>query len=116
MVGEKFLYSDQYDTGNDQSDNEWAWAGFDNDMNVSAFQPPAHDHPRVNGTARNYDANRWGGVHPSTFNMVFCDGSVHSIPYAIDSADPYAVPIRTKLGIHQWLANRADGNSFQTDF
>jgi prepilin-type processing-associated H-X9-DG protein len=116
MVGEKFLYSDQYDTGNDPSDNEWAWAGFDNDMNVSAFQPPVHDHARVNGMAQNPDTNRWGGAHPSTFNMVFCDGSVHSIPYTIDSADPNAVPIRTKLGVHQWLANRADGVSFQIDF
>ncbi|HTQ37765.1 MAG TPA: DUF1559 domain-containing protein [Pirellulales bacterium] len=120
MVGEKFLYSDQYDSGMDLSDNEWAWVGMDNDMYVSAWQPAAHDHPRplVNGvpTADVLDYNRWGGAHPSTFNMVFCDGSVHSIPYTIDSADPKGPSARTKKGIHQWLANRADGISFQIDF
>jgi prepilin-type N-terminal cleavage/methylation domain-containing protein/prepilin-type processing-associated H-X9-DG protein len=120
MVGEKFLYSDQYDTGQDTSDNEWAWVGFDNDMYVASWEAPAHDHfrPIVGGTptASGTDYDRWGGAHPSTFNMVFCDGSVHSIPYGIDSADPAGTPARTKKGVHQWLANRADGNSFQIDF
>jgi prepilin-type processing-associated H-X9-DG protein len=39
----------------------------------------------------------WGSAHPSTFNMVFCDGAVHAIPYNID------------LTVHQQLANRNDG-------
>ena len=58
------------------------------------------------------DPNRWGSAHSSTFNMVFCDGSVHTIPYTIDSAGPS----RAKAGVHQWLGNRADGNAFQIDF
>ncbi|HZZ30079.1 MAG TPA: DUF1559 domain-containing protein [Pirellulales bacterium] len=113
MVGEKYLDIDLYDLGTDIADNEWAWVGFDNDMYVSAYQPPKHD---AKGTD---DYNCWGGGHISTFNMVFCDGSVHSIPYSIDSANPNppaGVPARTKAGIHQWLANRADNQSFQIDF
>src|SRR6185369_6920105 len=32
MVGEKFLYSDKYFTGDDQGDNHWLWTGWDNDL------------------------------------------------------------------------------------
>ena len=111
MVGEKFLYVDEYSTGLDQSDNEWAWVGFDNDMYVAAYHAPRHDANRVNATSDRADYNRWGGAHVSTFNMVFCDGSVHSISYTIDSADPDGPSGRTTPGVHQYLANRHDGNT-----
>jgi prepilin-type N-terminal cleavage/methylation domain-containing protein/prepilin-type processing-associated H-X9-DG protein len=106
MVGEKYLQVDLYNTGSDIADNEWAWTGYDNDIYVSAYQPAKHDQRGIG------DDNCWGGAHPSTFNMVFCDGAVHAIPYTIDSAGP----TRAKKGIHQWLANRHDGQSFQSDF
>jgi prepilin-type processing-associated H-X9-DG protein len=76
-------------------------------MGRSSYQPPSQDE-----RGAPVDPNRWGSAHPSTFNMVFCDGSVHTIPYTIDSAGPS----RAKAGIHQWLGNRADGNAFQIEF
>jgi prepilin-type processing-associated H-X9-DG protein len=45
------------------------------------------------------EGNLWGSAHPSAFNMVFCDASVHTIPYSID------------LLLHRRLHNRADGIS-----
>jgi len=36
----------------------------------------------------------FGSPHPATFNMAFCDGSVHPISYAIDAS------------LHQALGNR----------
>jgi prepilin-type N-terminal cleavage/methylation domain-containing protein/prepilin-type processing-associated H-X9-DG protein len=118
MVGEKFLRTDLYNTGSDGADNEWLFTGFDNDLYRSSYQPPAQDHPGQLYTNEDV-TNRWGSAHTSTFNMVFCDGSVHTIPYTIDSADPFPAPRgtpRTRAGVHQWLGNRADGNPFQVDF
>jgi prepilin-type processing-associated H-X9-DG protein len=41
----------------------------------------------------------FGSAHPSTWNMVFCDGSVHSLSYNIS------------LTTHQALATRAASDS-----
>jgi prepilin-type N-terminal cleavage/methylation domain-containing protein len=116
MAGEKYLRTDYYESGLDSSDNEWAWVGFDNDIYVSAYQPPKKDRAGAS------DGNCWGGAHPSTFNMIFCDGSVHDIPYTIDSAPGKADPSvaanqpAEKKRIHQLLANRADGQTAEPDF
>ena len=40
---------------------------------------------------------RFGGPHSGGFNMVFCDGSVHSIIYEVDTR------------VHLELADRQDG-------
>jgi prepilin-type N-terminal cleavage/methylation domain-containing protein/prepilin-type processing-associated H-X9-DG protein len=120
MVGEKYLNTSQYNTGLDYADNEFAWVGYDDDIaRTSAFPPMQDQYSFPNGNNDFTADNRWGSVHPSTFNMVFCDGSVHSIPYTIDSADPMPIGngiARTKAGIHQWLGNRADGQSIQMNF
>jgi prepilin-type processing-associated H-X9-DG protein len=119
MVGEKFLYSDQYYTGADQGDNGWLWSGWDNDLyrtaginymtspapSASAPSPipPQRDMPSslADATTRIYEANMWGSAHPVVFNMVFCDGSVRSLPYGVD------------LLVHRRRHNRESG--YDTD-
>jgi prepilin-type N-terminal cleavage/methylation domain-containing protein len=106
-VGEKYLNIDLYGTGNDPADNEWMFIGYDNDTNRSAGDMGNHtancardDYSQnmFNGqTYASLTRDMWGSAHPSTFNMVFCDGAVHAIPYTID------------LTVHQQLANRNDG-------
>ncbi len=116
LVGEKFLYTDMYQSGLDGADNEFAYTGWDNDLYRTAgvnygSSPtintapttdwsPLHDqnsYGNVN-TVTN-EADRWGSAHPGTFNMVFCDGSVHTITYSID------------LLIHRRYSNRMDGQA-----
>ena len=43
--------------------------------------------------------SNFGSAHPSTWNAVFCDGSVHSLSYNID------------LATHQAFVNPAAGDS-----
>jgi prepilin-type N-terminal cleavage/methylation domain-containing protein/prepilin-type processing-associated H-X9-DG protein len=124
-VGEKFVAPNLYATGNDHSDNEWLFVGYDNDTyrtattmaiataganaavqdntnNANAIE----DH-RVNEQLDpndRYGVKLWGSAHTKAFNMVFCDGSVHAVPYTIN------------LAVHKNLANRRDGRSVKFDF
>ena len=113
-VGEKFEQIDKYGNGTDPADNEWMFVGYDNDTNRSA-QPittgtanVVQDDRSTNTIAgRGFDdigRNLWGSAHRNTMNMVFCDGSVHGIPYNID------------VKVHMQLANRMDGNTPKFDF
>jgi prepilin-type N-terminal cleavage/methylation domain-containing protein len=108
LAGEKYLNPDDYLTGLDWADNECLFAGFGNDTyratgwepppngNGPGFIPPMRDR---RGFAQ-YEA--FGGPHPSTWNMVFCDGAVHSISYDIDPS------------LHSYLANRRDRKAVPT--
>jgi prepilin-type N-terminal cleavage/methylation domain-containing protein/prepilin-type processing-associated H-X9-DG protein len=115
MVGEKWLPSDLYEgTGgasgtpgfswgeNQSMYNGWEWdqhrvawcPRFPN-LNPELYQP-AQDQGGVLGAEPEV---KFGSAHVSSFNMVFCDGSVRSIPYEID------------YRVHSYLANRQDGQS-----
>ncbi len=61
---------------------------------VEDFQPALDNNDDL---AKNYLA--YGSAHPGAMNMSFCDGSVRSIAYEIDSLT------------HQYLANREDGEA-----
>ena len=99
LLGEKYLNPKDYTNGVDLGDNESATQGFDNDMCRIAglSEMPMPD------TLGDAHTDSFGSRHLDGFNMVFCDGSVHMIDYAIDPA------------VHSHLANRADGQSIDSN-
>ena len=83
LLGDKYLNPDNYSTGTEGADNEWATVGFDNDIyrtaDTSFGDTPMQDTP-------GFDSDYvWGSAHPNGLHMAFCDGSVHNISFTIDS-------------------------------
>jgi prepilin-type N-terminal cleavage/methylation domain-containing protein/prepilin-type processing-associated H-X9-DG protein len=87
LLGEKYLNPDNYVSGLDPGDANWATVGWAADTCRSAGksqsnnftpQPPMRDTPGLSNTLI------WGGPHPGTINMAFCDGSTRTISYQID--------------------------------
>ena len=87
LIGEKYL-NKGFDPGDDQS----MYSGYDYDTFRWAKKnsPPLKD-------GKIMAPDRFGSVHATAWNAVFCDGAVHSISYMIDPE------------IHRRLANRRDG-------
>jgi prepilin-type N-terminal cleavage/methylation domain-containing protein len=98
LLGDKYLDPDNYFSGADLGDNEWAMVGFDDDIYRDASMPPMQDtrgYTNVANTSTSASlVSPWGSAHPTAIHMAFCDGSVHEISYGID------------LTTHQNLANR----------
>jgi prepilin-type N-terminal cleavage/methylation domain-containing protein len=96
MVGEKYMDANKYDGAEmDFGDNHSAYQGFDWDINRWATEawPATQDRP-------GFDAYQgFGSAHASGWQAVFCDGSVHVLPYDMDNL------------IHTRLANRFDGET-----
>jgi prepilin-type N-terminal cleavage/methylation domain-containing protein/prepilin-type processing-associated H-X9-DG protein len=92
LLGERYLNPDAYYTYG-ECDNDQGWdQGYDYDTNRWTTSPPVRDRP---GYVDNGGCGTiFGSAHPATFNMAFCDGSVHPITYAIDPS------------LHQSLGNR----------
>jgi prepilin-type N-terminal cleavage/methylation domain-containing protein len=95
LVGEKFLPTDRYTTGSDGGDNECMYAGFDNDINRTTYNPPLQDRPGDQLGGIQDPTYRFGSAHPVGFNAVMGDGSVRFIPYSIDLAVFRAIGNRT---------------------
>jgi hypothetical protein len=104
MVGEKYMNPDHYSTGLDPSDDWSMYSGHQDDnhrvtgnphksANAADLWPPLRDRPGVTNRAS------YGSAHPSTWQVVYCDGSVHSMPYDLD------------MEIHWRLANMKDGEA-----
>jgi hypothetical protein len=117
LVGEKWMPTNGYDGTTDENDpgytagdNQSVYTGYEWDNQRVAWNPdssaskeafqPSSDAP---GNGSSGIERRFGSAHPSSFQMVFCDGSVHSIAYDIDPAT------------HRALANRFDGEAVQLD-
>lgn len=86
LIGEKYV-NHGFDPGDDQS----MYSGYDYDTFRWAKPNCA---PLLDGSATAPD--HFGSAHPSGCNLVFCDGSVHTISYGVDAE------------IHRRLANRRD--------
>jgi len=111
LFGEKFIEPDEYDggtvvgqTGLSRMNNQAAYCGYEWDNQRRAWNPLINTEdsqedyqPRQDTSGLNGDLHFFGSAHPSVFNMVYCDGSVHSLSYDID---PY---------VHSYSANRFDG-------
>ncbi len=113
LMGEKHINPDEYGGGTSTEDpnlshftNQAAYCGYEWDNQRRAWNPlidppsaqekyqPRQDTPGY----KPFDgAHIFGSAHPSTFHMVFCDGSVQGIAYDVD---PF---------VHSYLANRFDG-------
>ena len=98
LAGEKNLAPDYYANGLDWGDNEAALVGDDQDVTRWAGEtqgvpllPPQIDTP---GT---FALHCFGSAHLAGFQMALCDGSVHTVSYAIDPE------------IHRRLGDREDG-------
>jgi prepilin-type processing-associated H-X9-DG protein/prepilin-type N-terminal cleavage/methylation domain-containing protein len=78
LVGEKFMTSENYETGTDSGDNESMYAGFNNDVCRSTFSPPIPD------SFGHEQTISFGSAHPNGTNFAMCDGSVQTIAYDVD--------------------------------
>ena len=105
-IAEKFVRPAQYDlpTQNDWGDdiqylNGWDVTNTRSTIGIPSYFPnPSQDH---NIDESQYQSHAWamgvGSAHPSGFNAVFADGSVHNVTYGIDP------------GVFNALGGRADG-------
>jgi prepilin-type N-terminal cleavage/methylation domain-containing protein/prepilin-type processing-associated H-X9-DG protein len=95
LIGEKYLDPDHYIDSTEPTDNNSVYAGQDWDYHRWSITGPTPDTPGNSGNDVLYS---FGSAHPGTFNIAFCDGSVHAISYSIDPT------------IHSYLCGRKDGN------
>jgi prepilin-type processing-associated H-X9-DG protein len=86
MIGERYLNIDNYTTGNDPSDNENMYVGFDNDIYRDTYYDPNNlDTYRPRQDARGIQNTFiFGSPHNAGFNVAYCDGHVESIAFDID--------------------------------
>ncbi|MBO5437632.1 MAG: DUF1559 domain-containing protein [Thermoguttaceae bacterium] len=93
LIGEKYLNSNEYETGKDGGDDIVVYCGNDEDIIRSGNSQPAQDRMGV----ANHGA--FGSTHAGSFGMTMCDGSVQRVSYSID------------LETHRLLAQKADGKA-----
>jgi hypothetical protein len=87
MLGEKFLDSEAYLTGNGGGDNQNPFCGIDADLirsTHSDYWPPTADRPSLEDLSR-----RFGSAHPVGLHIAYVDGRVHFMKYDVDK-DTYA--------------------------
>jgi prepilin-type processing-associated H-X9-DG protein len=91
LIGEKFLDPAFYTSGTGTGgggDNECMYVGMDDDNFRSTALRSLQDRQdikRADGSFT-YGGHAFGSAHLTSANFVFCDGSVHAVSYAVDSA------------------------------
>jgi prepilin-type N-terminal cleavage/methylation domain-containing protein len=83
LIGEKALSSDQYTTGQDRGDDGTIYDCPRGNCVRFAKRVPAHD---VRQRDNCWNCHSFGSAHPTSWNMAFCDGSVHSLSYDLSFA------------------------------
>jgi prepilin-type processing-associated H-X9-DG protein len=94
LVGEKYLSPDHYTDGADLGDNENMYVGFENDLDRST-NASAILTQDTSGLSSAAPLN-FGSAHSAGCNFVFCDGSVRTISYSINTT------------VYGYLGNRND--------
>jgi hypothetical protein len=102
LFGEKYLNPDYYYNSSDVGDNGPLVQGYDWDIIRlgNSNRPPYRDR---RGNMGNWS---FGSAHPQGFNAVFCDASVHTINYDIETIDD-----TSGISVYRRLTNRADNLS-----
>lgn len=101
-VAEKFVHSTLWEDGQDPSDNENMYTGYNNDVNRSMNTLSARGtvyFPPLQDTTKAGIQQVFGSAHPQGFGAALCDGSVRIISYNISST------------IYRRLGNRKDGET-----
>jgi prepilin-type N-terminal cleavage/methylation domain-containing protein len=102
LVGEKYVNVQEYASGKDPGDNSSICQGDDLDIGRHTYLDYYTDEEKNKVQPRkdnriDIDPLCFGSAHPTTWQMSFCDGSVHTLSYDID-------PV-----LHRRLGNRRDG-------
>jgi prepilin-type N-terminal cleavage/methylation domain-containing protein len=108
FLGEKSIQKDHYDDGGAGNDDQSMYTGWDKDnvrstaitylANGTLISSQSHPPVSDNDPKAALDDWAFGSAHPSGWMAVFCDGSVHMMPFEMD------------LATHRDLGNRQDGN------
>lgn len=91
LIGEKFVPSDQYQTGTDAGDQSVLYAGYSSSSIRFGYETPRSD------KLRGAHPNAYGSPHRATWTMAFGDGSVRTLSFDIDP------------DLHKALSSRDDG-------
>ena len=105
MLAEKHVEPAHYTTGGDAGDNEAALIGMGRDnVRWSTYWDGTAMAPQRDTTGLGEQGwNAFGSAHATAFNAAYCDGSVRTIPHAIDPA------------VFQGITARNDGRVTQAD-
>jgi prepilin-type N-terminal cleavage/methylation domain-containing protein len=93
LVGEKYIQPQHYLDGRSEGDERTLYVGANREITRWGEELPRYDRALDSGHSA------WGSSHPTGYNMVFCDGSLHFMSYNIDAA------------VHKRLSNRRDGEA-----
>jgi hypothetical protein len=102
LIGEKKVNPANYFDGLGANDNETAYSGANGDIHCWASSTNPQYSAEGDRGGGSGDWGQFGSAHTATFQMSFCDGSIHRIPYDVD-------PL-----VHENLANRKDGSQVST--